>query len=102
MLQISHDALRIGCERAQDLFTLNRLRGAEGAASGLDATYGALGIDAAMRERLQRELTDLVPVKGVPMIEMTAAASMLAGVLVGLLIADSTLPGDELDIPVVR
>jgi hypothetical protein len=27
---------------------------------------------------------------------------VLAGVLVGLLIADSSLPGEELDLPVIR
>jgi hypothetical protein len=27
---------------------------------------------------------------------------MLSGVLVGLLVADSALPGDELDLPVIR
>ena len=33
--------------------------------------------------------------------EAAAAASMLGGVLVGLLFADSALPGDELGLPVV-
>jgi hypothetical protein len=39
-------------------------------------------------------------VNGIPLIEATSAQSMLAGVLVGLLIADSTLPAEELELPV--
>ena len=101
VIQISEDALRHGCERAQDLFLLNRLRDEDEAAEGFDAVYRALGVDAAMRERLQAALLDLVPVRGVPVIESAAVTSMLAGVLVGLLIADSSLPGEELDLPVV-
>ena len=101
MLQISDDALRHGCERAQDLFLLNRLRGHDEAAESFDAVYRGLGVDVVMRERLQAALLDLVPVKGVPVIESTAVTSMLAGVLVGLLIADSSVPGEELDLPVV-
>jgi hypothetical protein len=82
-------------------FLLNRLRGHEEAAAGFDAVYRALGVDAQMREHLQQALLDLVPVRGVPVIESTAVTSMLAGVLVGLLIADSSLPGEELDLPVL-
>lgn len=100
VIQISDDALRDGCERAQDLFLLNRLRDPVEAAESFDAVYQALGVDAAMRERLQAALLDLVPVRGVPVIESTAVTSMVAGVLVGLLIADSTLPGEEFDLPV--
>lgn len=100
MIQISHTALRQGCERAQDLFLLNRLRDHDEAAEGFESVYRALGLDAEMRERLQQSLLDLVPVRGVPVIESTAVTSMLAGVLVGLLIADSSLPGEELDLPV--
>jgi hypothetical protein len=43
-----------------------------------------------------------VPVEGVPALEAVAASSILSGVLVGLLIADSALPSDELDLPVTR
>lgn len=101
VIQISDDALRHGCERAQDLFLLNRLRNHEEAAESFDAVYRALGLDPDMRQRLQATLLELVPVRGVPAIESTAVTSMLAGVLVGLLIADSSLPGEELDLPVV-
>src|SRR3954451_14199184 len=101
MLHVSNDALRQGCERAQDLFLLNRLRGHEGAA-GFSAVFEALGLDRDRRERLERALLDLVPVEGAPpLVHAGLAASMLGGVLVGLLIADSALP-DELDVPVTR
>jgi hypothetical protein len=101
VIQISREALRQGCERAHDLFLLNRLRGHEEAAASFDAVYRAHGIDAGMREGLERSLDELVPVKGAPVLEATALTSMLAGVLVGLMIADSTLPAEELDLPVV-
>ncbi|HUA02647.1 MAG TPA: hypothetical protein VMB27_02015 [Solirubrobacteraceae bacterium] len=100
MIHISEDALRDGCERAHDLFLLNRLRAHDEAAASFDAVYAAFGIDPEMRDELRVALGDLVPVKGEPMIEATAVASMLAGVLVGLLIADSSFPAEELDLPV--
>lgn len=101
MIQISEGALRDGCERAHDLFLLNRLRAHDEAAASFDAVYEALGLDTEMREGLQRALRELVPVKGVPVIEATTVVSMLAGVLVGLLIADSAFPADKLNLPVV-
>ena len=100
VIKISHAALRDGCERAHDIFMLNRLRPQDEAAAGFDAVYEALGIDGEMRERLQSAVARLVPVEGLPGLEATAVASMLAGVLVGLLIADSALPAEELDLPV--
>ncbi|HTP21366.1 MAG TPA: hypothetical protein VMJ65_17310 [Solirubrobacteraceae bacterium] len=102
MIQISEDALRDGCDRARDLFLLNRLRGHREASASFDAVYEALGIETEMRETLESVLGELVPIKGVPLVEATAVASMAAGVLVGVLIADSTLPADELDLPVVE
>jgi hypothetical protein len=101
VIHISREALREGSERAHDLFLLNRLREPEEAAASFDAVYRAHGIDADMREGLERALAELVPVKGAPVLEATALTSMLAGVLVGLLIADSALPAEELDLPVV-
>jgi hypothetical protein len=100
VIQISDDQLREGCERAQDLFKLNRLRPHDEAAQGFGAAYRAFGVDETMRGRLESTLADLVPVKGIPLIEATSVASMAAGVLVGLLIADSALPTQELDFPV--
>jgi hypothetical protein len=79
---------------------LNRLRGHEQAAESFEAVYHSLGIDPGMREQLESALEELVPVKGVPALEATTTVSMLAGVLVGLLIADSAFPLDELDLPV--
>jgi hypothetical protein len=100
VIKISHAALRDGCERAHDIFMLNRLRTHDEAAAGFEAVYEALGIDSDMRERLQSAVARLVPVDGLPAVEATAVASMVAGVLVGLLIADSALPVEELDLPV--
>ena len=100
VIHISTHALREGCDRARDLFLLNRLRDHEEAAAGLDETYQALGVDGPMREHLTDALLDLVPVRGLPAFEAISVNAMLAGVLVGLLIADSALPADELDLPV--
>jgi hypothetical protein len=100
MLQISDDALRDGCDRARDLFLLNRLRTPEEALAGFDGVFSALGLNDDMRLRLQQTLLDLLPVRGVPLMESMAVASLQAGVLVGLLIADSTLPAEEMDLPV--
>jgi hypothetical protein len=99
VLNVDPDALRQGCERAHDLFMLGRLSGHDGAASTFEAVFGALGIDQSMRERLQRDLLEMLPVRGDALFEATATTSMVAGVLVGLLIADSALPADELDLP---
>jgi hypothetical protein len=102
MLEISHEALREGCERARDLFLLNRLQGPVAAARTTDDVFAALGIDAEMREDLADALAGILPVDGVPALEAAASSAMLAGVLVGLLIADATTPSDELDVPVLR
>jgi hypothetical protein len=100
MIKISSGALREGCERAHDLFLLNRLRGQDDAASSFEAVYDALGVDGEMRQQLGKALLELVPVRGVAVLESTAVAAMMAGVLVGFLIADSELPCEELDLPV--
>jgi hypothetical protein len=55
-----------------------------------------------MRAELERAAADLIPVDGLPALEAVAAASIVSGVLLGLLIADSALPGEELDMPVSR
>jgi hypothetical protein len=102
MLSISDDALREGCDRARDLFMLGRLQGPRAAADTFGAVLEALGVDGDMRAELERAAVDLVPVEGVPALEAVAASSILSGVLVGLLIADSALPNDELDLPVTR
>jgi hypothetical protein len=100
MLNISAESLREGCERAHDLFKLNSMRGPEAASDSFDAVFEALGFDGPMRARLQDTLVDLVPVKGDPLLEASTTMSMAAGALIGLLIADSTMPVDELDLPV--
>lgn len=101
VIHISPDELRDGCTRAHDLFLLNRLRSSEEAAASFAAVYQAHGLDEEMREGLECALAEILPVRGAPVLEATALSSMLAGVLVGLLIADSTLPAEELDLPVV-
>jgi hypothetical protein len=101
LIRISAHALRDGCERARDIFLLSRLRDHDEAAAGLQLTYDALGVDEEMREHLQAALLDLVPLRGLPAVEAMTVGSMLAGVLVGLLIADSASPGEELDLPVL-
>ena len=45
-------------------------------------------------------LRAMVPVKGFPVLEATMRGGMASGVLVGLLIADSALPSEELDLSV--
>jgi hypothetical protein len=100
MIQISDDSLRDGCDRARDLFMLNRLRHPDEGALGFDAAFTALGLENDMRPQLYEALLDLIPVRGIPLVESTAMAALHAGVLVGLLIADSSLPHDELDLPV--
>jgi hypothetical protein len=46
-------------------------------------------------------LREVVPVKGAPILEAATVVSMLAGVLVGLLIADSSFPAEELDVSIL-
>jgi hypothetical protein len=46
---------------------------------------------------LEEVLKELVPVEGLPVLEAAMLGGMASGVLVGLLIADSTLPSEELD-----
>jgi hypothetical protein len=100
MLSISPESLREGCERVHDLFKLNSLRRPAEAADSFDAVFEALGFDERMRGRLQDTLMEIVPVRGDPLLEASTTMSMAAGVLIGLLIADSALPADELDLPV--
>jgi hypothetical protein len=101
MLNVTPEKLREGSDRAHDLFMLNAARPPAAAADSFDAVFEALGFDQTMRARLQDTLMHLVPVKGDPMLEASTTMSMAAGVLIGLLIADSTLPADELDLPIV-
>jgi hypothetical protein len=100
MLNVSAESLQDGCDRAHDLFRLNSMRGHGAAADSFDAVFEALGFDYSMRARLQDTLVELVPVKGDPMLEASTTMSMAAGVLIGLLVADSALPAEELDLPV--
>jgi hypothetical protein len=100
MLSITDEALRDGCERARDLFLLSRLQGPEDGSRTMSAVFEALGVDEEMRARIERTAGDLLPVEGVPALEAVATASVVSGILVGLLIAESAMPHDELDLPV--
>jgi phosphohistidine swiveling domain-containing protein len=102
VLAISRDALADGCDRARNLFRLNRLAGPARAQETAAAVFAALGIDEDARPDLERAIADIVPIAGAPALEAAIGASMLTGVLVGLLIADSALPVDEIDLPVTR
>jgi hypothetical protein len=100
MLTISEQALREGAERASDLFRLGRLSSQEDAAAVLQGLWNAFGIGPEQRQELVAHIDRLLPVSGVPEIEAPMAWGMVAGVLVGLLIADSATPLDELgDLP---
>jgi hypothetical protein len=102
MLSITDESLREGCDRARDLFLLARLEGAGAGARTMATIFEALGVDVEMRAELERTAAEIVPVEGVPALEAVARASVVSGILVGLLIADSALPSDELDLPVRR
>lgn len=78
MIQISPSALCEGCEPAEDLFRLNRLRSQDEASTGLDATYRALGVTAEMRERLRQALLELAPIREQPMTDSIPAASVVS------------------------
>jgi hypothetical protein len=65
VIQISEDSLREGCDRAHDLFLLNRLRTHREASASFNAVYEALGLDIEMRQTLECALKELVPIKGV-------------------------------------
>ena len=75
MLTVSHSALRQGCERAHDLFHLNRLNGPDAAAQRFDAVFDALGFDVEMRAELERALIGMLPIRGVPIMEASMAMS---------------------------
>jgi hypothetical protein len=102
MLKISEQALREGAERACDLFRLGRLRAPDGAEDAYQALWRAFGISAEQQQELAAYLADIVPVRGMPDIEVPMTWGLAAGVLVGLLMADSASPLDPLgDVPVL-
>jgi len=97
MLQISDEALQQGLERARDIIVLNRLRGPDDGHAAFTALWNAFGLDDDQRAQMEDQLRDLLPVAGIPAVEIPATIGMIAGVLVGLVIADSASPLDELD-----
>ncbi len=102
MLKISEQALREGAERACDLFRLGRLRTPEGAEDVYQALWQAFGINEDQQQVLAAYLADLVPIQGLPDVEGPMRWGLAAGVLVGLLLADSAAPPDAIgDVPVI-
>jgi len=102
MLNVSEQALREGAERACDLFRLGRLSSHDDAEAVVQRLWRAFGIGREQLQELDAYLSDIVPVAGVPEIEMPMAWGLAAGVLVGLLIADSATPLDAFgDLPIV-
>ena len=101
MLHISDEALREGSERARDLFALGRLSSQEDAAEVFQRLWTAFGIGPEKLQELLDELAQIMPISGVPEIEAPLSWGLTAGVLVGLIIADSATPLDELgDLPI--
>jgi hypothetical protein len=102
MLNISEQALREGAERARDLFRLGRLSSHEDAEAVAQGLWSAFGIGPERLRELVGYLDDLMPISGLPEIEAPMSWGLAAGVLVGLLIADSAAPLDAFgDLPVV-
>ncbi len=102
MLKISEQALREGAERACDLFRLGRLRTPAEADEVIQALWRAFGISEAQQQVLAAYLADMVPITGLPDVEGPMTWGLAAGVLVGLLVADSAAPLDGLgDVPVI-
>jgi hypothetical protein len=97
MLQISDEALQQGMDRARDIIVLNRLRGHDDGQAAFTALWKAFGLGDEQRAEMEERLRDMLPVSGIPGVEIPATIGMVAGVLVGLLIADSASPLDELD-----
>ena len=95
--QITEQEMREGVQRARDLFMLQRLRPAAEAEAGFDVLWQRFGISPESRDELISHLVELLPVSGVPEIEGPATWGLLAGVLVGLMIADSATPVDGFD-----
>ncbi len=100
MLKISDEALREGSERARDLFALGRLSSPQDAAEVFQRLWTAFGIGPDKLPELLAELAQIVPISGVPELEAPLSWGLTAGVLVGLLLADSAAPLDEFgDLP---
>ena len=96
MLQIDEQSLRVGLDRAADLLKLHRLSSHEDAEHLAASVYANFGIDESLRVELIESLLEMLPVSGDPMAEGLMAASMSAGVLIGLLIAHAAV-GTEPD-----
>jgi hypothetical protein len=99
MLTVDDETLRMGLERAGDLFRLHRLSAFVDAEAMASAVFANFGLDDEKRELLIEALVDMLPITGDSVVQGLMASSMCAGVLVGLLIADAAVPAGPGAIP---
>ena len=102
MLKITPEALEEGVQRATDIFYLQGLRSRKDAAEEIENIWAAFGVNPEQRERLLLSALAIVPIEGDTEVEAHMLWGVLAGVLIGLIIADSATPLEELDIPTYR
>ncbi len=93
MLSLDSETLRIGLERACDLFRLHRLSSSEEADGLARSVFANFGLDEDSLALLVEAIVEMLPISGEPVAEGLMTSSMCAGVLVGLVLADATLPG---------
>jgi hypothetical protein len=99
MFLVDDENLRLGLDRASDLFRLHRLSGFVDAEALEVAVFDNFGIDEERRGKLVQSLVDMLPVTGDPLAQGLMASSMCAGVLVGLLLAQAALPAAADTVP---
>jgi hypothetical protein len=92
MLRLDEETLRLGLERASDLFRLHRLSGFVAAEALEVAVFENFGVDEERRAKLVAALVEMLPVTGDAFAQGLMASSMCAGVLVGLLLAQAAVP----------
>jgi hypothetical protein len=99
MFQIDDETLRVGLDRAADLLKLHRLSSRQESEELAASVYANFGIDDDRRSELIEALIEMLPISGDPMAEALMASAMSAGVLVGLLIANSSIDTDSDAVP---
>jgi len=99
MLFVDDENLRIGLERADDLFRLHRMSEFAEAQAIATAVFANFGVDEPKRERLVEALVEMVPSTGDALVHGLMASAMCAGVLVGLMIADAAAPAGSDTVP---
>lgn len=99
MLFVDDENLRIGLERADDLFRLHRMSEFVDSQAIASAVFANFGVDDQKRYQLVEALVEMLPSTGDPLVQGLMASSMCAGVLVGLLIADAAVPAGPDAVP---